>query len=799
MSEIEEVDGIDEIDQDEELDDKVDVDKRDEFVDENIEELVDEKGKLNRATRIPAEMINFNGIPVPTEQTKMLADMVCSFREPSVEFGTVLYNMREHETPRLQLSRIPLWLKMQKYTIIEGEMWYSLSYIGSSKLVVSSKGRTYNITERRLYVTERIFVTLDNGKQINVFINNLVNSAFWKFPTSPNMTSDHIDQNRNNNDYLNLAYESKRTQVLNRTLGPIRSVRPVVILAPDKTTVFGRWASAREAGDATGLNKDSIIAACISHWKYNGTYWRFDDYTVMEGEIFKFTTEVLPSNKEIFTDGEYDILEPEKYKISNFGRTMNMTTGRIKDFCPNFQGRAVLSFKKENTKTGYKRFYAYVFVALLFVENANPLIYKIVHHIDSVPSNSVYTNLMWTNQSGNVSYAYQNDHKNSSPVIHKNADGTVLRKYINIAEASRVTNIPYSTIQKERAIKTEGYVGTYFERVKEDADRIYSGGIPVAQLDALTKKVLFIWASAAEADKYTGVDVEGIYKTVAGKTHSAYGFGWRYLTEDEAPYDLSDITNINILKSKTIKSPKILEINMDGTIKHSFDTIAKAEKFLKPEDNSLNKFTIIGICKGWKRSQRFFLYENEYNRRREMGETITQFVITEIDYNKTPVVVMSLEGNFIDVYKYIKIIPFITINNRNTVVHACLGLRETFKNHRFEFKFLYDKNVKSNPDYYKNLPSAVLKAIKKRDNQAQSGGSGDGGEDGEDGEDGEEEEEEANSNGAFTRKQLNSISRDKLRIILRKYDTKVDFLKADLITKILAAGILRKDHTDMYP
>lgn len=125
---------------------------------------------------------------------------------------------------------------------------------------------------------------------------------------------------------------------------------------------------------------------------------------------------------------------------------------------------------------------------------------------------------------------------------------------------------------------------------------------------------------------------------------------------------------------------------------------------------------IIEICKGWTEAHRFFLYEDEYNRRIENKEPIIQSVPNKLDFYSLEIITMDLEGNFLfcspnslSASNQLKISKQLDIS-KSVIVRIAKGRYTAVGDYRFAFKFVYDED----PDSFKIMNSAILKFIDKR-------------------------------------------------------------------------------------
>jgi hypothetical protein len=102
-------------------------------------------------------------------------------------------------------------------------------------------------------------------------------------------------------------------------------------------------------------------------------------------------------------------LSPEnfsKYAVSNYGKIRITSTKRVLPDFINKEGYNRRVLRPDEGKPYNARIHR--MVALLFVSNPNPELYKQVNHIDGNKLNNHYLNLEWTSSLGNVTHAIDN-------------------------------------------------------------------------------------------------------------------------------------------------------------------------------------------------------------------------------------------------------------------------------------------------------------------------------------------------------------------------------------------------------
>lgn len=193
--------------------------------------------------------------------------------------------------------------------------------------------------------------------------------------------------------------------------------------------------------------------------------------------------EELPDEREIWKDIEgYEGL----YQVSNIGRVRSL------DMLINNHRGVYLKHKRikaiSNASGGYKSVclskkgkrktcLLHILVAKAFIPN--PLRKRTVNHRDCNKANNCVSNLEWATDSENIKHAFLHGLKKS----------------------------PKAQI---------GKFGFKSPR-----------GVSVIQIDKYTNEIIFIYGSAHDAQRYTGVHYSDILSCTKGKLKTAGGFIWR--------------------------------------------------------------------------------------------------------------------------------------------------------------------------------------------------------------------------------------------------------------------------------
>ena len=99
-------------------------------------------------------------------------------------------------------------------------------------------------------------------------------------------------------------------------------------------------------------------------------------------------------------------IKPHYYRITYDGNIINESGLVMKPFVSN-RGYLRINLSLRNGKQ--KKFSIHRLVALMFIPNDDPVNKPIVNHLDGDRTNNDYTNLEWTDDSGNMIHAYDND------------------------------------------------------------------------------------------------------------------------------------------------------------------------------------------------------------------------------------------------------------------------------------------------------------------------------------------------------------------------------------------------------
>lgn len=675
-----------------------------------------QKGEpFQRTPREPAPSMETrdwpNPIPKATPETIRISDY---FNTHSAEhpFGDIFHELRRDN---LEYQRLDLTFFISRwFPSTKPETWISLACIGASDFAVSSIARYCNVRTRKLLTLYphgsyfNCLITFDNGLRKNIPIYNLVAVGFWRFPNAPHMTIDHNDRQSKNDNKDNLSWETRHVQHMNQT----RSERPkrmVIGLNPTTLDEIKCWSSAYEAGQELGIDYRKIHKACRYYGICENILWKYKEDKIQEGEIF--TPIIIPPGLE-------------QYEISTHSRA-KMLDGHITSGSPGPDGYPIISLVNGFTKSD-KTYKLHILTALNHVHNPDPVRFKFVNHKDKNRGNGNILNLEWIDHAGNMQHTYMTEHANKHGVNLLNRKREIVATYSSMIEASQKNNIDIKLIFNQCRFLKNLDGETFFEYADPiNANRLHSG-LPVVQLDLLTKEVRFIWSSGSEASYYTGISITSIFDARAGKNEGkACGFSWREPTLFEIPMDPKKIENIEILKNKCIKrGPKqvveIQIINGKETVTNTYETIIEAER-----QTGVKTSMITEICKGIGvhdgyydgKVRRWFLFYEDYERKDPNEPLIKPFKSYREDHLDRPIVVMTLEGEFFSEHMNAQEarislkelhIPKLC---QATIINVALGYNHRIGDFRFTFK---DDYVKDPESYVKNPPHSIRNEIHRR-------------------------------------------------------------------------------------
>lgn len=136
-------------------------------------------------------------------------------------------------------------------------------------------------------------------------------------------------------------------------------------------------------------------------------------------------------------EGLYQVSNYGKIKSLRFDKEMIMTN-RI-----NSNGYVDIIFTKDGEGKSIR---VHRIVGEHFLDNSQG--YPVINHIDGDKQNNHVDNLEWCTYSHNNKQAYQQGLNKTKPVIQLNLDGTIVREWHSMKEASKAVHTHSSNIRK---------------------------------------------------------------------------------------------------------------------------------------------------------------------------------------------------------------------------------------------------------------------------------------------------------------------------------------------------------------
>lgn len=194
------------------------------------------------------------------------------------------------------------------------------------------------------------------------------------------------------------------------------------------------------------------------------------------------------------------------------------------------QGYEIITLSKNGKKKSHR---VHRLVAEAFI--CNPKGFPVINHKDENKLNNRWDNLEWCSYTYNNTYGGLIQRKNATkkerhslckPVQQYSLDGTFLREYCSINEASQVLNLSYTTI----SLVCNGYKGVVtcggFQWKFKSSDKIITDiRNPIFQFDK-DNNLINQFLSVHEASKITGVSNTAIHNCLSGRSNTAGGFIW---------------------------------------------------------------------------------------------------------------------------------------------------------------------------------------------------------------------------------------------------------------------------------
>jgi hypothetical protein len=441
-------------------------------------------------------------------------------------------------TPKLRIKRFTPFIHT-----MPGEEWRDLPIeVGYTTYIVSSLGRVCNKTTGRIFEPKPcndgyIYVCLSHDTLKSRFepVHRLV---AWSFIPNPENkpTVDHIDHQRGNNVVTNLRWANPQEQRQNR--GDSVPRKKIIYQLSLTGELVRLWDSSTQVAEEMGLEEGMVEIAC-------------DNKVVLHDHLWRYHCRVTSFTGEIWLPINIDDLIGE-VEASNYGRIRRnkaIMSGSKTD-----KGYRLVGITTRNNARKHLLIHRVVCTAFYGTPSIDR---NVVNHKNGIKYDNRSCNLEWTSQKENMQHAHTtglvgSKRQDKRPVWQITKEGTIIKEYGSIHEASDASRIPVGSISgvcNGINITGGGFVWRYVGdtrpidltprwTVKEEGsvkDMTPSkAGRAVKQF---TEKGEFItlYPSMAIAGLHTKVDSARIGDVCRGRGRNlAGGFIWRY-ADDESP------------------------------------------------------------------------------------------------------------------------------------------------------------------------------------------------------------------------------------------------------------------------
>jgi group I intron endonuclease len=264
--------------------------------------------------------------------------------------------------------------------------------------------------------------------------------------------------------------------------------------------------------------------------------------------------------------------------------------------------------------------------------------------------------------------------KKKKAVIQLSLSGDFVAKFESLILAERQTNISHSEIGKCcKGINKSagGFIWVYQDsyNIKNDYYYVNSNCIPVVQF-TLDGKFISVYESAAEAERKTSTCGKNILQCCRNELKSANHYLWRF----KATYD-----DTQVIKYIRDDVRPVVQIDKQGLLVSEYFSISEAAKLFNVAVNS-----IIACCKGKAKSCKGFMwkYKEEYNSNEAMVYSGKDIM--------TPVVQLSLNGEFLHEYQSATEASYITGIDRRNISGCCCNQQKSAGGYIWVKKINYD-------------------------------------------------------------------------------------------------------------
>jgi hypothetical protein len=240
---------------------------------------------------------------------------------------------------------------------------------------------------------------------------------------------DHINRRRDDNNLYNLRWASRSDQARNRIHNhQSATLQQRAVAQYNLTTgaLIKIYASAKAAGSACGLNRETVLRSCKGRANGGGYTWKYVVTPDLDGEIWK----EVPA--------KYNV---NGYYVSNMGR-IKYPNERVIDTIRT--GRSYRSYIDISLKD--RQYRAHIVMAETFLDPPQEG-QILVNHIDGDIANNKISNLEWITPSGNSLHAHATGLSNTSKRIQRtdSRDDTIAI-FRNIKECAKNSGISKNTL-----------------------------------------------------------------------------------------------------------------------------------------------------------------------------------------------------------------------------------------------------------------------------------------------------------------------------------------------------------------
>ena len=170
--------------------------------------------------------------------------------------------------------------------------------------------------------------------------------------------------------------------------------------------------------------------------------------SIIKANIYKNNGQ-LPEN---YNQHDWVMIEDfESYYINNKGDIWSKLSNKYIKSYINSSGYLIVTLYKQSANRNFKK-RLHVLVAKSFVNNPSHGLYDVVNHKDGNRANVLYTNLEWTNKSGNSKHAHKignanrNNQRNEVTIL--DYDNNIIHNFYSQIDASSFLEVSNYFIQK---------------------------------------------------------------------------------------------------------------------------------------------------------------------------------------------------------------------------------------------------------------------------------------------------------------------------------------------------------------